>query len=255
MGLGKINALIAKQMWWLPIVLLFVGCASSYQRPHHLPPPAPVASAPEEQGWWSIRFKMDRPDGQTQWPADLLIAHRVADPLLTDFQAKIHLWRFHRRSADDDSGHQFSFIFYTTAAVADRINRVVASDPLVARLRTTGVVRDVHYAAVDQNHRPDLGDTSDPSWSPVMKDNWPHYIMGVSRMWLGMVDQISRQVAPDWHASDHLPVARQLAHYGQVEAQITLVWQQEGYHALLHHLNAIYGYGPMVYWEKRWKSF
>jgi hypothetical protein len=33
------------------------------------------------------------------------------------------------------------------------------------------------------------------------------------------------------------------------------IWQQEGYHALLHHLNAIYGYEALVYWEKRWKSF
>ena len=198
---------------------------------------------------------MDRPDEQTQWPADLLIAHRIVNPLLTDFQADIDLWRFHRRSADDDTGHQFSFIFYARAEVADRINRAVAGDPLVARMRTTGLVRDVHYATVDRNQRPDLGDTSDPSWSPTMKDNWPHYIMGVSRMWLGMIDQISRQVSVDSGAIDHLPVAQQLAHYEKVDAQITLVWQQEGYHALLHHLNAIYGYGPMVYWEKRWKSF
>jgi hypothetical protein len=247
--------LISRRWWWLAAVLLFAGCASFDASLHHPLPPAPLAPPPVGRGWWSIRFQMDRPDGQTQWPADLLIAHGIAGPLLTEFQADIHLWRFHRRSADDDSGHQFSFIFYSRAAVADRINRAVAGDPLVVRMRTTGVVREVHYAAVDQNDRPDPGDTSDPSWSPVMKDNWPYYIMGVSRMWLGMIDQISRQASLDSRPLAPLSVARQLAHYKQVDAQITQLWQQEGYHALLHHLNAIFGYGPLVYWEKRWKSF
>ena len=253
MGLRTTTALIAKR-WWLPIVLLLAGCAA-FEKPSHHPSSAPLASALQERGWWSIRFKMGRPDGQPRWPVDLLIAHRIVGPLLTDFQAEIYLWRFHRRSADDDSGHQFSFIFYTTAVAADRINRAVAGDPLVARLQATGPLRHVLYAAVDQNQRPELGDTSDPSWSPVMKDNWPHYIMGVSRMWLGMIDQISRELAVASAPIDPLSVAPQLAHYEQVDSRITGVWQQEGYHALLHHLNAIYGYGPLVFWEKRWKSF
>ena len=99
--------------------------------------------------------------------------------------------------------------------------------------------------------RPKVGDTSDPNWSPVMQNTWPHYIMGVSRMWLGMIDQVSQER----EIADSATLGQLLVHYEQVNDAFTHIWQQEGYHALLHHLNAIFGYEALVYWEKRWKSF
>jgi hypothetical protein len=84
-----------------------------------------------------------------------------------------------------------------------------------------------------------------------MQNTWPYYIMGVSRMWLAMVDQVSRESGMAAEAT----LGETLEHYARVNDAITHIWQQEGYHALLHHLNAIYGYEALVYWEKRWKSF
>ncbi|MEE4111987.1 MAG: hypothetical protein V2I40_04180 [Desulfobacteraceae bacterium] len=112
-------------------------------------------------------------------------------------------------------------------------------------------IQDVITDAVDQNDHPQVGDTSDPNWSPVMQKTWPYYIMGVSRMWLEMIDQISRENAMAADAT----VDELLKHYAQVNDAVNRIWQEEGYHALLHHLNAIYGYEALVYWEKRWKSF
>jgi hypothetical protein len=34
-----------------------------------------------------------------------------------------------------------------------------------------------------------------------------------------------------------------------------LIWQNESQHALLHHLNAIFGYEAMILREQSWKSF
>jgi hypothetical protein len=49
---------------------------------------------------------MQRLDGQTRWENDLLIAHQIAAPLLKARRIEIDLWRFHRRSAEDNTGHQ-----------------------------------------------------------------------------------------------------------------------------------------------------
>ena len=75
--------------------------------------------------------------------------------------------------------------------------------------------------------------------------------MGVSRMWLAMIDQVSGDIG----APPRLEVDPLVAHYAQVNEKVTHIWRTEGYHALLHHLNAVYGYEPMIYWEKRLKSF
>jgi hypothetical protein len=234
------------------ILWLAVGCAATPSRPLSNPPqPTTLEPAPGVYGWWSVRFKMDRPDGKTKWERDLLIAHRVTFPIIGAHGEAIDLWRFHRRSGDDETGHQFSFLFFSTAEVADTINRMVVDDPLVEQLLADGVIQEVITDAVDHNDHPHVGDTSDRKWSPVMKDTWPYYIMGVSRMWLGMIDQISleRELAADATTSE------MLEHYVHVNDAINRIWQQEGYHALLHHLNAIYGYEALIYWEKRWKTF
>ena len=230
---------------------LLAGCATASQ-------PAPVTGiAPhrlypnEDLGWWRIRFRMDRANGQTRWERDLLIAHRIIAPILTTHGQTIHLWRFHRRSAEDDIGHQFSFLFYTIATEADLIYRRMLEGPLLARMMTDQLVREVLIDNVHDNTRPDIGDTSDSNWSPVMQVAWPYYIMGVSRMWLEMINQFSVEIG----TTDPTRLDSLITHYTTVNAEVTKTWQEEAYHALLHHLNAIYGYRPMIYWEKRIKTF
>ena len=70
-------------------------------------------------------------------------------------------------------------------------------------------------------------------------------------MWLGMIEQVSHEIG----IADDPTLSQLLEHYEQVNNEVTRIWRQEGYHALLHHLNAIFGYEAMVYWEKRWESF
>ena len=240
--------------WRFLIAVFFcltAGCAASIPQPPARPTPLNEVIVPQGSGWWFVRFRMDRPSEETRWETDLLIAHRVASPVIGTHEAAIDLWRFHRRSAADNTGHQFSFLFFTTAKVADRINRVVLDDPLVKQMLADGMIREVITDAVDHNDHPNVGDTSDPNWSPVMQNTWPYYIMGVSRMWLAMIDQVSRENAMATDAT----LGEMVEHYAQVNDAINRIWQQEGYHALLHHLNAIYGYQALVYWEKRMKSF
>ncbi|HSO21086.1 MAG TPA: hypothetical protein VLT88_16585 [Desulfosarcina sp.] len=191
---------------------------------------------------------MPRTDGTTHWERDLLIAHRILAPVIAAQGDDIDLWRFHRRSADDGAGHQFSLIFYASAQTADEINRKVAADTLLEALLRAGVIDAVITDDVGRNDRPQVGDTSDASWSPVMQRTWPYYIMGVSRMWLAMIEALSGEVgtAGDVDLQDH---------YREVNRRLTYIWQHEGQHALLHHLNAVFGYEAMLLRETRWKSF
>ena len=85
-------------------------------------------------------------------------------------------------------------------------------------MRDTGALRGVIPAGVERNDRPKVGDTSDPKWSPVMKDNWPYYIMGVSRMWLGMIDQVSRNIGIE----DQAMCDQLLDHYQKVNDRVPI---------------------------------
>jgi hypothetical protein len=228
------------------------GCAATTE------PIGPVSDVPQlsphlsnENGWWAVRFKMDRPGGDTRWEKDLLIAHRVIAPLILAYRNDIELWRFHRRSAGDATGHQFSFLFFASAETAGHIYRRVHADPLVEGLLSSQMVAAVLTDPLDQNRHPTVGGVSDPNWSTVMQDNWPYYIMGVSRMWLGMIDQIAREIGVEEETTDE----NLLAYYEKVNEGVTRIWQSESYHALLHHLNAIFGYEAMIFHEKSWKSF
>ena len=70
--------------------------------------------------------------------------------------------------------------------------------------------------------------------------------MGVSRTWLALADE---QAA----AIDNQPVTlpEQIAFYKELNEKVTRVWRQEGSHALLHHLNALFGYEPLMIREER----
>lgn len=251
----KIRITISPTRWLLVCVVglwLFIGCAGTSLPPASGPSlPDALAPVPDGYGWWSVRFRMDRPDEKTRWESDLLIAHRIVAPLIKVYRSDIDLWRFHRRSAEDIRGHQFSFLFFTSADTAHRIHQQVIADPVVGQLFSSGIIVEVLTDDVAHNDRRAVGDTSDANWSPVMQDNWPYFIMGASRMWLGMIDQVSRDIGIE----DQATCEQLLDHYQNVNDRVTYTWQHESQHALLHHLNAIFGYQPMILKETRWKSF
>jgi hypothetical protein len=43
--------------------------------------------------------------------------------------------------------------------------------------------------------------------------------------------------------------------YKEVNATITSLWENNGRHAFLHHLNALFGYQPVIFYEKRMLKF
>ncbi len=214
------------------LLSLLIGCAGSPVVVTEEPKVAPASS--EVVGWWYVRFRLTWPEGtEALWWPDLLLADQVIGPVLDAEREAIGLWRFHRRAARDGAGRQFSFIFRASPATAGRVNAQIAANPWVVGLQEKGVVATVVYEDPGQLQRPGLGDTSDKSWSPEMQVAWPYFIQGVCRLWLGLIREL--QKTGMWPEE---PLAR----YAALEKALNEHWREEGNHALLHHLSAVFGY-------------
>ncbi|MGA2936172.1 MAG: hypothetical protein ABSF52_03625 [Syntrophobacteraceae bacterium] len=203
-----------------------------------------AGAAPKQRpdnSWWYAGFKINWPqDEDPALDTDLLIAHRIISPVLDRYRKDILLWRFHRRAARDEAGHRFSFIFYTTAATARKIYAAIDSSPDLDRMRAEGVILMVLFDDTNANQRPGIESTSDRSWSAPLQKAWPYFIMGVSQTWLDLISQY----AEDGRRKPLSP-AEMRAFYREINQEVESTWKNEGGHAFLHHLNALFGYGPV----------
>ncbi len=98
----------------------------------------------------------------------------------------------------------------------------------------------VEKVLTDDPDKPDFSaieSTSDTHWSLDLQKNWPSFIMGVSSLWLGFIDD-TFQGSP----KDFADIFQLLVKYQEVDAEIARIWKTEEQHALLHHMNAVFGY-------------
>ncbi|MGD9042454.1 MAG: hypothetical protein PVG06_02015 [Desulfobacterales bacterium] len=244
--------------WLVSVIIIFsmlsiAGCAATIERKAVQtiePPPAEIASS---EGWWSARFHMPWPqEEEPSWHTDLLIAHKIVEPVLLQFKDHIRFWRFHRRAARDEAGHRFSFIFYASAETAFQVFEGLRSNTVLTALAYSGRIIEEGYDNPDRIVKPRIKDTSDPNWPSAVQKSWPYFIMGVSQMWLNL---ISETVADMPNAEVPSGLDEYEEFYKEVNATITALWEDNGRHAFLHHLNALFGYAPVTFYEKRMLKF
>ena len=225
----------------MTVLLLGVaGCAAL--RPSTGVEPGDASSAPvsvaDGTGWWYARFFIERPAGESpRWYIGTLIGGEIIAPVFERHFQDIQIWRVHRRAAMDDSGHVFSFIFYSSAAGAQRIYAELKKNPVLHRLRQEGLVTRVGFDDTSRISRPRLEDTSDRNWSLSVQHTWPALAMGASRMWLDLVGEVA-----DRHVDQQDLVQR----YIKIHEEINTIWAQQGQHAVLHHLSGIFAYQPLL---------
>jgi hypothetical protein len=235
------------------LLLIIAGCSSLGHFPAQEIKPLKTSELPSGNGWWSTRFHLDwPPDTEPVWYMDLYLAHQVILPLLEKYGDDIFLWRFHRRAARDAAGRMFSFIFYASPQTAQHIFNDLKTDPLIKNLTDADVIERAEYDNPSHIARPKIEDTADQQWPVSIQKTWPYYIMGASQMWLNLIAEVAGENLTSPPPSSLRDIE---AFYKKVDQTITGLWQQEGRHAFMHHLNALFEYEPLIYWEKRYMNF
>jgi hypothetical protein len=196
---------------------------------------------------------MNWPEGEEPaWHMDALLAHRVIAPVLARHRPQIELWRFHRRAARDNAGHQFSFLIYTSPNEAEAVFRDIASSGELETMKGAGAIARFSFDDTRKIENPNIEDTSDRNWSLPVQQSWPYFIMGASEMWLSLISRFAQSAGGGYEAVS----ARELGEfYAKVNESVKKSWQTEGEHAFLHHLSAVFGYEPLVITEKRLQRF
>jgi hypothetical protein len=248
----KMMSVIKKPVGVL-VASLFIGVSimmlnSCAPKSAHFPPamvttfPLGASGSGGEKFWWICRFKISWPrDAEADGAVDLLLAHAVVGPALREHAKDLSWWRFHRRAVRDEAGHQFSFLFYSSSSVSFQIMEAMRESKILRRALDADIVEKFTFDDPTKPTRPQIEATSDYHWSPALQRNWPSYIMGVSSLWLGLIDDFMADVPA--HDDD---VSALLEQYRQADSKMTALWRNEGQHAFLHHLSAIFGYEPLL---------
>lgn len=223
--------------------LTLAGCAGARGGGPAVPSPGfarPAADA--HDSWWVYRFRIAwPPEEKADFAVDLMLAHAVVKPSLDIFAERFAYWRFHRRAVRDAAGHRFTILFYTDPQTAREFYASLEASLVLKELREQGLVTQIIRDDPNAPVRPGIADTSDSSWSPTLQRHWPAYIMGVSLMWLGLVDDAVGALPPEQRAnSDRLAV------YHAAEKRVLALWFKEGQHAFFHHLSAVFGYRELL---------
>ncbi|MEK6805210.1 MAG: hypothetical protein AABY95_01000 [Pseudomonadota bacterium] len=195
----------------------------------------------EANYWWQAAFRMPFDEkGTPRWMADLFLAHQVIAPQIKAHAGKIPLWRFHRRAAPDAAGHQFSLIFYTDKQTAQALFTEIQNSPAVTRLIAQDSLDKVVTQCWGGTCDSALEATSDRSWDAPLQRTWPYFMMGASVHWLALIEEVAAEVPAEPDQTGD-PLTR----YGLIQDKINALWNAQGQHAYLHHLNALFGYEPL----------
>ena len=225
--------------------MLIAACSISPEQPREDQPGVQYAAG-EGMAWHACRFRMPyESESSPDWHVDVALAHLVVAPVLDEYRSELLFWRFHRRAAHDRAGHQFSFIFYTEDDTASALASTILTQPWLDRFEKADVVTWISCADSGGWQGGEISDSSDSDWSEEVQHSWPFFIMGVSEFWLDLIQQIA---ATEVNAVNprHANVDNVLAGYERVNSELASQWQQQGRHALLHHLNAMFGYSPLL---------
>ncbi|MCK5869622.1 MAG: hypothetical protein KAG45_03075, partial [Methyloprofundus sp.] len=116
-------------------------------------------------------------------------------------------------------------------------NNWETSDQLLAQLKKDQLLLKVSYDPLAINLGATLADTSDAAWPESVRKTWPFFMMGASQMWLAQVQKMKQ----DTQESSILELR-----YQTIQRKMTELWQEQGQHALVHHLSALYAYQPVL---------
>lgn len=191
--------------------------------------------------WWHVQIAVHWPENRDpDWSIDALLANEVFAPILSGTHSTPALWRFHRRAKRDSAGQNFSFLFYAGVSDAQRIFDECSKNDLLKTLLTKGVIDQVRLDEISSPTLPRIEDTSDRAWPGALQRAWPAFAMGASTTWLSLVQQTANTQHLNRDNLENL-----LQGYREVSRGVNKIWHDNGQHAFVHHLSAMFGYAPL----------
>jgi hypothetical protein len=199
--------------------------------------------------WHEVKFKFKMLDQnhrhfaihKADSPIHSMIANEIFRPIIQDHSERICVWRFHRVFNPQNDCHYCRLKFYGKQALDTPITSYLSSHALYQEIKALDLLKlgqDENITCVALNE-PNLKDDCDPNWSEEIKEVWPYYIHGASRAWLKMIEIFAER------ESQTLPYStfeEKITLYTRVNQLVEEKWVGEGKHAMLHHLNAVFGY-------------
>ena len=195
--------------------------------------------------WTQIAFHIawnQESEKPKQW-MDCAIADAIIGNVMHTFKRdKMIWWRFHRRAARDEHGHIFRFGLYAKKSVGKRWYDEVLEHSVTRALKSNGLI--------DATTKTRKDGVADENWPEMTQAAWYPFIQGASECWLSLVRALwlthGKEFGLDWGVdADDIDVENLEEGYQAVNDKIAEMWNEDMTHPLLHHLNAVFGYGWM----------
>jgi hypothetical protein len=201
--------------------------------------------------WYEFTFRINWPENQEPWVwIDIFLADTLVRNVLERWGLQISLWRIHRRWFPDEKGHEFSLECYTTEEVASSIDNLFKNSKEHKMLQENKLLKLYNREKEEKVPKIEIEDTAvKENWPSAVKKTWPYYIRGCCEMFLHLIEVVKH----DRESGDDIEQIEKF--YKEVNERLTVIWQSYGCSAFLHHLNAIFGYGPCHLQMRLWGSF
>ena len=194
--------------------------------------------------WHHNQFRMQWPENEPpKWWIDLFIVDTLIREVISNYRNEIRLWRFHRRAARDNSGHQLTLLCYTTQQCSVSIDNVIQESDEFGILRHHDLLKEY----IPKDGGSNIEDSSDENWPLEIQKSWPYFIVGVSEMLLELIDLIKRDTVESLRLPPSIEALTDIERlYLKVNERLNVLWRQQGSHAYFHHMNALFGYARLL---------
>lgn len=198
--------------------------------------------------WYSFSFNIswDRNQEPKTW-IDIFIIDTIVREVISQKKSEIVFWRMHRRWFVDEHGHELTFDCFTNEEASNEIERLIKDSDAFKVLQKNKLLVEVleRIPGGAEIH----GLTDKESWPECLKKSWTYYINGCCEMFLRLIENIK--------GGESVPTDIQNAEqfYIKVNNELIRIWQSFGCNAFFHHLNAIFGYQPLLIQPRFWADF
>lgn len=200
--------------------------------------------------WHAVSFKIRmlndsheyKTINQADSPLHSLIANEILGPIIERLEEDIVVYRFHRTFNQAEKSHPFRLKLYGPLSLGSAVGEYIQRHGLYQEVKALGLLElmeneDIACQAV--NGETQMKDDNDSSWPDEIKEVWPCYIHGVSRAWLGLVRLFADK---EKEKVPHVTFKQKIDLYTKVNGLVAERWISCGCPAMLHHLNAVFGY-------------